>query len=217
MIHFPPFPSAAAIAGAGTGKGVSGAGLARSEAAAAALSPHLVPRARRIAPPGMSRVHLARAAFGSAQARRRRLLNDNAYADRRPPPGGNPGCGDRAKRTSLRRRYKIQDVIHRRQVLLVQVVKEERGNKGAALTTYLSAGRPLLRADAQFEPWRRHQPQDQQRGGPQAVEVDHVRLNLPGSMGCIVRTAGPSAHQDRDQARLRLSRPAVGRAFARTR
>jgi ribonuclease E len=43
---------------------------------------------------------------------------------------------------ALRRRYKIQDVIHRRQVLLVQVVKEERGNKGAALTTYLSlAGR----------------------------------------------------------------------------
>ena len=40
---------------------------------------------------------------------------------------------------SLRRRYKIQDVIQRRQVLLVQVVKEERGNKGAALTTYLSA------------------------------------------------------------------------------
>ena len=43
---------------------------------------------------------------------------------------------------ALRRRYKIQDVIQRRQVLLVQVVKEERGNKGAALTTYLSlAGR----------------------------------------------------------------------------
>src|SRR5690606_21387128 len=48
----------------------------------------------------------------------------------------------RAKRQALRRRYKIQDVIQRRQVLLVQVVKEERGNKGAALTTYLSlAGR----------------------------------------------------------------------------
>jgi ribonuclease E len=40
---------------------------------------------------------------------------------------------------NLRRRYKIQDVIRRRQVLLVQVVKEERGNKGAALTTYLSS------------------------------------------------------------------------------
>src|SRR5260370_11949774 len=42
----------------------------------------------------------------------------------------------------LRRQYKIQEVIKRRQVLLVQVVKEERGNKGPALTTYLSlAGR----------------------------------------------------------------------------
>ena len=48
----------------------------------------------------------------------------------------------RKKRQALRRRYKIQDVIQRRQVLLVQVVKEERGSKGAALTTYLSlAGR----------------------------------------------------------------------------
>src|SRR4051812_1456732 len=48
----------------------------------------------------------------------------------------------RERRMRLRRRYKIQDVIRRRQVLLVQVVKEERGNKGAALTTYLSlAGR----------------------------------------------------------------------------
>jgi len=44
--------------------------------------------------------------------------------------------------TNLKRRYKIQEVIKRRQILLIQVVKEERGNKGAALTTYLSlAGR----------------------------------------------------------------------------
>ncbi|MDB5569827.1 MAG: rne, partial [Hyphomicrobiales bacterium] len=44
--------------------------------------------------------------------------------------------------TRQRKQYKIQEVIRRRQVLLVQVVKEERGNKGAALTTYLSlAGR----------------------------------------------------------------------------
>ncbi|MBX8828444.1 ribonuclease E/G, partial [Ochrobactrum sp. SFR4] len=41
-----------------------------------------------------------------------------------------------------RKHYKIQDVIKRRQIILVQVVKEERCNKGAALTTYLSlAGR----------------------------------------------------------------------------
>src|SRR5581483_8365668 len=43
---------------------------------------------------------------------------------------------DRAPR--YRRQYKIQEVIKRRQVMLVQVVKEERGTKGAALTTYLS-------------------------------------------------------------------------------
>jgi ribonuclease E len=48
----------------------------------------------------------------------------------------------RNRRKPMRRNYKIQEVVKRRQILLVQVVKEERGNKGAALTTYLSlAGR----------------------------------------------------------------------------
>lgn len=48
----------------------------------------------------------------------------------------------RPRRRPSRRHYKIQEVIKRRQIILVQVVKEERGNKGAALTTYLSlAGR----------------------------------------------------------------------------
>ncbi len=46
------------------------------------------------------------------------------------------------RRPQVLRSYKIQEVIKRRQILLVQVVKEERGTKGAALTTYLSlAGR----------------------------------------------------------------------------
>ena len=46
------------------------------------------------------------------------------------------------RKRRLMRKYKIQEVIRRRQIMLVQVVKEERGNKGAALTTYLSlAGR----------------------------------------------------------------------------
>ena len=46
------------------------------------------------------------------------------------------------RRQPRARRYKIQEVIKVRQIMLVQVVKEERGNKGAALTTYLSlAGR----------------------------------------------------------------------------
>ena len=51
---------------------------------------------------------------------------------------------ERRQRPPRRHQYKIQEVIKRRQVMLVQVVKEERGNKGAALTTYMSlAGRYL--------------------------------------------------------------------------
>jgi ribonuclease E len=96
----------------------------------------------------------------------------------------------RAKRMALRRRYKIQDVIQRRQVLLVQVVKEERGNKGAALTTYLSlAGRYCV-----LMPNSSH-------GGGISRKISSVadrkrlksiiaEMDLPKSMGCIVRTAG---------------------------
>ncbi|MGH6786142.1 MAG: Rne/Rng family ribonuclease, partial [Novosphingobium sp.] len=96
----------------------------------------------------------------------------------------------RDKRMALRRRYKIQDVIQRRQVLLVQVVKEERGNKGAALTTYLSlAGRYCVLM-----------PNSSHGGGISrkiSSAADRKRLksiigelDLPKSMGCIVRTAG---------------------------
>ena len=96
----------------------------------------------------------------------------------------------RRKRQNLRRRYKIQDVIRRRQVLLVQVVKEERGNKGAALTTYLSlAGRYCV-----LMPNTSH-------GGGISRKISNgadrkrlkqimAELNLPKTMGCIVRTAG---------------------------
>jgi len=96
----------------------------------------------------------------------------------------------RARRQNLRRRYKIQDVIRRRQVLLVQVVKEERGNKGAALTTYLSlAGRYCV-----LMPNTSH-------GGGISRKISNAsdrkrlksimaELQLPSSMGCIVRTAG---------------------------
>ncbi len=98
----------------------------------------------------------------------------------------------RAKRQELRRRYKIQDVIQRRQVLLVQVVKEERGNKGAALTSYLSlAGRYTVLM-----------PNSSSGGGISrkiSSTSDRKRLKdmvsdlkLPRSMGLIVRTAGMS-------------------------
>lgn len=96
----------------------------------------------------------------------------------------------RAKRMNLRRRYKIQDVIHRRQVLLVQVVKEERGNKGAALTTYLSlAGRycVLMPNTSHGGGISRkiHSAADRKR-----LKTIISDLTLPSTMGCIIRTAG---------------------------
>jgi ribonuclease E len=102
----------------------------------------------------------------------------------------------RRKRQSLRRRYKIQEVIHRRQVLLIQVVKEERGSKGAALTTYLSlAGRYCV-----LMPNTAH-------GGGISRKISNLvdrkrlksimaELKLPQGMGAIVRTAGLKRSSD---------------------
>ncbi|APE28859.1 Cytoplasmic axial filament protein CafA and Ribonuclease G [Aurantiacibacter gangjinensis] len=98
----------------------------------------------------------------------------------------------RAKRQALRRRYKIQDVIQRRQVLLVQVAKEERGNKGAALTTYLSlAGRycVLMPNSSHGGGISRKISNGSDRKRLKTIVSD---LSLPKSMGLIVRTAGLS-------------------------
>jgi ribonuclease E len=94
------------------------------------------------------------------------------------------------RRRRMIRRYKIQEVIKRRQIMLVQVVKEERGNKGAALTTYLSlAGRYCVLM-----------PNTDRGGGisrkiTSATDRKRLRtivqsLNVPKGMGLIVRTAG---------------------------
>lgn len=91
-----------------------------------------------------------------------------------------------------RKHYKIQEVIKRRQIILVQVVKEERGNKGAALTTYLSlAGRYTVLM-----------PNTARGGGisrkiANATDRKRLRkivaeLEVPEGMGLIVRTAGAS-------------------------
>jgi ribonuclease E len=96
----------------------------------------------------------------------------------------------RRKRQSLRRRYKIQEVIRRRQVLLIQVVKEERGSKGAALTTYLSlAGRycVLMPNTAHGGGISRKISNIADRKRLKAIMSD---LKLPQGMGAIVRTAG---------------------------
>ncbi|WP_051928813.1 ribonuclease E/G [Thermopetrobacter sp. TC1] len=88
------------------------------------------------------------------------------------------------------RQYKIQEVIKRRQVMLVQVVKEERGNKGAALTTYLSlAGRycVLMPNTARGGGISRKitDPKDRKRLKKIAQEIA-----VPEGMGLIIRTAG---------------------------
>ncbi len=91
-----------------------------------------------------------------------------------------------------RRHYKIQEVIKRRQVLLVQVAKEERGNKGAALTTYLSlAGRysVLMPNTARGGGISRKITNAADRKRLKAVATG---LDVPQGMGVILRTAGAS-------------------------
>ena len=90
----------------------------------------------------------------------------------------------------LQKRYKIQEVIKRRQILLVQVVKEERGNKGAALSTFLSlAGRYCVLMP------------NTPRGGGISRKITNAQdrkrlksilaeLEIPDGMAVIVRTAG---------------------------
>ncbi len=95
-------------------------------------------------------------------------------------------------RRQRRRQYKIQEVIKRRQILLVQVVKEERGNKGAALTTYLSlAGRytVLMPNTGRGGGISRKITQAQDRKRLKAIAQE---LDVPEGMGLIIRTAGAS-------------------------
>ena len=95
-----------------------------------------------------------------------------------------------SQRWVRKKHYKIQEVIKRRQIILVQVVKEERGNKGAALTTYLSlAGRYCVLMP------------NTPRGGGISRKITNAAdrkrlksaaqgLELPEGMGLIIRTAG---------------------------
>ena len=108
--------------------------------------------------------------------------------------GGDEAAETREKRERRRRhsvrQYKIQEVIKRRQILLVQVVKEERGNKGAALTTYLSlAGRycVLMPNAGRGGGISRKisNPADRKRMKEVLSELD-----VPQGMGVILRTAG---------------------------
>ncbi len=96
---------------------------------------------------------------------------------------------ERRRRNPIRQ-YKIQEVIKRRQILLVQVVKEERGNKGAALTTYLSlAGRycVLMPNAGRGGGISRKISNPSDRKRMKEILSD---LDVPQGMGVILRTAG---------------------------
>ena len=95
-----------------------------------------------------------------------------------------------AARRKWLRRYKIQEVIKRNQIILVQIAKEERPNKGAALTSYLSlVGRycVLMPNTARGGTLSRKIFQQRQR---QAIKNLLTELALPSSMGLIIRTSG---------------------------
>ncbi len=99
---------------------------------------------------------------------------------------------ERRRPSPSRRNYKIQEVIKRRQVMLVQVVKEERGNKGAALTTYLSlAGRysVLMPNTARGGGISRKITNAADRKRLKEIVGD---LEVPPGQGIILRTAGAS-------------------------
>ncbi len=101
--------------------------------------------------------------------------------------------------TKIFKRYKIQEVISKRQILLVQVVKEERGNKGAALTTYISlAGRYCVLMPNTI------------KGGGVSRKISKIEdrkrlksiieeMKMPEGMAVIIRTAG----SDRTKAELK--------------
>ena len=96
----------------------------------------------------------------------------------------------RARPRRRTRHYKIQEVVKRRQIVLIQVVKEERGNKGAALTTYLSlAGRytVLMPNTARGGGISRKITNVQDRKRLKAIAQE---LDVPEGMGLIIRTAG---------------------------
>ncbi len=107
--------------------------------------------------------------------------------------GGADAMEEAQERTPrYRRNYKIQEVIKRRQIMLVQVVKEERGTKGAALTTYLSlAGRysVLMPNTARGGGISRKITNSIDRKKLKEIAQD---LEVPEGMGVILRTAGAS-------------------------
>ncbi len=125
---------------------------------------------------------------GDAPQRREKSVVETVGGDDDEEEEGRDDSGRR--RFVASRHYKIQEVIKRRQIMLIQVVKEERGNKGAALTTYLSlAGRycVLMPNSVRGGGVSRKITSAQDRRRLKQILGD---LELPANMGVILRTAG---------------------------
>lgn len=127
---------------------------------------------------------------------RHRGRRSNLDSSRVEMVGGDGVEGDRPFRFNLRRNYKIQEVVKRGQIMLVQVSKEERGNKGAAVTTYLSLpGRYCVLMP------------NSPRGGGVSRKIANFadrrkmkeilsELSVPEGMSVILRTAGVTRSKD---------------------
>ena len=128
--------------------------------------PHLPPRA--FARSGLRRLRRRAPRLPAAEGNLPRLL-----------PQGRPQRG-----------RQHEDLLREGQEVIVQVDKEERGNKGAALTTFISPGRPLPGADAE-QPARRRRlaPHRRRRPRPSCAKP-WTSWPIPDDMGVIIRTAG---------------------------
>ena len=166
---------------------------ARSPRSRRGASPRLRRGARRQRAPAKPRAGVARTCRGDPTA------EDEEHVEQ---VGGDDAIEEVPSRppSPPRRQYKIQEVIKRRQVLLVQVVKEERGNKGAALTTYLSlAGRYSVLMP------------NTARGGGISRKItnasDRKRLKeIVAGAGSAGRHGGDPAHRRRSRTKAEIKR-----------
>lgn len=146
---------------------------------------------------GRGRFHKGRDGKGRGRDQQGRSGGRQSFRSRKVEMlGGDTADGDQPFRFNLRKNYKIQEVIKRGQIMLIQVQKEERGNKGAAVTSYLSL-------PGRFSVLMPNSP----RGGGVSrkiasfVERKRMReilkeLSVPDGMSVILRTAGVAREKD---------------------
>lgn len=141
---------------------------------------------------GRGRYNNNRRGRGRGRGRYNNRRRQNSNARRVEVVGGDGLEGDQVQRPTLKKHYKIQEVIKRGQIMLIQASKEERGNKGAAVTTYLSLpGRysVLMPNSPRAGGVSRKIANYKERKRMREILSD---LSVPDGMSVIMRTAGTS-------------------------